>query len=214
MMSRRALLVVLIVFAGLAPAARTQAGEHPIVSVEGEGEVTLAGPASTDTSVTNTLRALARLHEFGYTINTPARAERAIRHWQKVNGLTVDGIIGPETLSSLDMTTGGATATAPAARTAPPVPAADDGMPETIIRDVWPDELEDRAVAIATRESRLVPTARNACCYGLFQIHWTAHRDWLARIGVTDSIQLLDARTNTIAAYALYQLDGWAPWSL
>lgn len=165
-------------------------------------------------AVNDTLRALDRLHSYGYTINTPARAERAIRHWQKVNGLTVDGIVGPETLSSLDMTTGGATATAPAARTTPPpVPAADVDV-EGIIREIWPDDLEDRAVAIATRESRLEPTARNACCYGLFQIHWTAHRDWLARIGVTDPIQLLDARTNTTAAYALYQLDGWAPWSL
>jgi peptidoglycan hydrolase-like protein with peptidoglycan-binding domain len=164
--------------------------------------------------VDDTLRALARLHEFGYTISTPARADRAIRHWQRVNGLTVDGIVGPETLASLDMTVS-ATASAPAARTTPPpAPAADAGMPETIIRDVWPDELEDQALAIATRESRLVPSARNACCYGLFQIHWGAHRDWLAGLGITSPAELLEARTNATAAYALYQLDGWAPWSL
>jgi hypothetical protein len=59
-----------------------------------------------------------------------------------------------------------------------------------------------------------VPTARNACCYGLFQIHWRAHRDWLATIGVTSPIQLLDAATNTRAAFALYSIDGWTPWSL
>ena len=162
--------------------------------------------------ITDTLRALDRLHAFGYTINTPARAARAIRHWQHANGLTVDGIVGPEVLASLGLDRLPPTASVPAVRLdPPPAPAADV---ETVIRDVWPDDLEDHALAIATRESRLVPTARNACCYGLFQIHWRAHRDWLATIGVTSPIQLLDAATNTRAAFALYSIDGWTPWSL
>ncbi len=49
--------------------------------------------------------------------------------------------------------------------------------------------------------------------YGLFQIHWNAHRSWLDDIGVTSAAQLLDAGTNTRAAYALYQRSGgWGPW--
>jgi peptidoglycan hydrolase-like protein with peptidoglycan-binding domain len=176
------------------------------------------GATTRQVDVTDTLRALDRLHAFGYTINTPARAERAIRHWQRANGLTVDGIVGPEVLASLGLGRLPPTASVPAVRLdPPPAPAADAGMPETIeqiIRDVWPDDLEDHALAIANRESRLVPTARNACCYGLFQIHWRAHRDWLATIGVTSPIQLLDAATNARAAFALFQLDGWAPWAL
>jgi hypothetical protein len=160
----------------------------------------------------DTLRVLDQLHRFGYTINTPARATRAIRHWQHANGLTVDGIVGPEVLTSLGLDRLPPTASVPAVRLdPPPAPAAD---PEQIIRDVWPDDLEDHAIAIATRESRLQPSARNACCWGLFQINWQAHHAWLAEIGVTSASQLLDPSTNTQAALALYQRDGWRPWTL
>lgn len=165
--------------------------------------------------IDTTLQALDRLHSFGYTIDTAARADRAIRHWQRANGLTVDGIIGPETLASLRLGSPGATATVPAVRntTPPPAPAAATS-PEQIIRDIWPDDLEDRAVQIAYRESRLQPAARNACCYGLFQINYRAHRAWLPGIGVTSPADLLDPATNAAAALALYQAAGWGPWSL
>lgn len=177
-------------------------------------------------TVADSLRALDRLRQLGYRWTTDAGALKVIKAWQRANGLTVDGLVGAETLASLDLP---ATATLPAVRVSPPAPhgtvavPVDYSDPESIIRDVWPDELEDHAVAIATRESRLVPTARNACCWGLFQIHWTAHRSWLAALGITDPHQLLDARTNATAAYALYQRadaangdngDGWGPWAL
>jgi hypothetical protein len=199
-------VVVLAVVVSFAHPSRAGADDH---------RVAVASPRDTP-AVSSTLQALAKLREYGYTINNPARADRAIRHWQRVNGLTVDGIVGPQTLASLGLSLGTATATAPATRlpSVPPAPAADARMPETIIRDVWPDDVEDQAVAIATRESRLVPTARNACCYGLFQIHWGAHRAWLSDLGITSPTDLLDARTNTTAALALYERNGWAPWSL
>jgi len=163
----------------------------------------------------DTLRALDRLHQFGYTINTPARATRAIRHWQHANGLTVDGIIGPETLSSLSLPLASTPAPAPAVRLTPPAPPAPAADPETIIRDVWPDDLEDHAIQIATRESRLQPDVRNACCFGLFQINWSAHHSWLAgEMGVSSASQLLDPAVNARAALALYQRDGWRPWDL
>ncbi|MEP6296280.1 MAG: hypothetical protein ABJ382_03065, partial [Ilumatobacter sp.] len=83
-----------------------------------------------------------------------------------------------------------------------------------IIRDVWPDELEERALEIAFRESRYVPTAKNYCCYGIFQIYWSVHRSWLSGIGITSDQQLFDPATNARAAYALYQrAGGWGPWS-
>jgi hypothetical protein len=166
-------------------------------------------------AVQSALTALDRLHQYGYQWTTDAGAARAVRHWQRVNGLTVDGIVGPETMASLDLSLGGpsqgaATATQPADRRLP-VAAVD---PEAIIRELWPDDSEDRAVQIAMRESRLQPDARNACCYGLFQIHYTAHRSWLAAMGVTSPAALLDARTNVTAALALYEAAGWGPWSL
>jgi hypothetical protein len=84
---------------------------------------------------------------------------------------------------------------------------------EAIIRQVWPDDLEDKAIQIATRESRLKPTARNWCCSGLFQIYYGVHSKWLKDIGVSSADQLLDPNVNTAAAYALYQRAGsWKPW--
>lgn len=82
-----------------------------------------------------------------------------------------------------------------------------------IIRAVWPDELEEKAIAIATRESNLNPTARNYCCFGLFQIYWNVHKSWLREMGITSAAGLYDPTANTSAAYALYQRSGgWGPW--
>ena len=86
---------------------------------------------------------------------------------------------------------------------------------EAIIRSVWPDELEEEALRIARRESNLKNNAKNSCCYGLFQIHWNAHKSWLAGIGVTSASQLLDPNVNTTAAYTLYQRSGsFRAWAL
>jgi hypothetical protein len=50
-------------------------------------------------------------------------------------------------------------------------------------------------------------------CYGLFQIHFQAHKSWLATIGVTNPSQLLDAGTNARAALTLYKRsNSWAAW--
>ena len=67
--------------------------------------------------------------------------------------------------------------------TTPDPPVSPSGA-EAIIRDVWPDELEDRALVIAQRESSLQPDAYNgSCCYGLFQIYFDANRSFLAASG-------------------------------
>lgn len=87
--------------------------------------------------------------------------------------------------------------------------------PVAIIRWIWPDGPdEDYAVLIAWRESRHDPTARNSCCHGLFQIHWTVHRGWLDDYGIYTANDLLDPWRNTRAALALRQRPGgWNPWS-
>ncbi len=86
-----------------------------------------------------------------------------------------------------------------------------------IIREVWPDDAEENAVFVATRESNLVPHVvggKSDCCFGLFQMYWSVHKSWLARSGVTDPSQLLDPRVNAQAAYELYRRNGnsWRPW--
>lgn len=91
---------------------------------------------------------------------------------------------------------------------------------EQIVRDAWPDELEQNAFYVVNRESRWAPNVRNSwpsrenpCCYGLFQINWTAHKSWLANYGVTSASQLLDPAINARMAYVIYQrAGGWQPW--
>lgn len=110
-------------------------------------------------------------------------------------------------------TTTAPTTTEPPTTTNPNTDATPDEVKQ-IIRDVWPDDLEERALEIAFRESRYVPTAQNFCCYGIFQIYWNVHKSWLADIGITSDQQLFDPETNARAAYALYQrAGGWGPWS-
>jgi LysM repeat protein len=105
--------------------------------------------------------------------------------------------------------------TAPATtQPAPPANTYTKVQVAQIIRDVWPDNLEDQAIAIATRESNLTPTVRNYCCYGLFQIYFTANQSFLAGIGITNAAQLYDPHVNATAALAMYNRSGWGPWAL
>lgn len=84
---------------------------------------------------------------------------------------------------------------------------------EQIIRDVWPDNLENDALFVVSRESRFNPGSRSSCCIGLFQINWSAHKKWLNANGVTDPAQLLDPVTNARMALIAWQRSGsWRPW--
>jgi hypothetical protein len=120
----------------------------------------------------------------------------------------------PETSTSTTRapsTTAAPTTTVPPA---PPAPTASQAQVQQMIRDIWPDELEDRALEIAYRESRYIATAYNGwCCYGVFQIYYTAHDGWLDEFGVHTATDLFDARKNITAAYTIYQrAGGWGPW--
>jgi LysM repeat protein len=107
---------------------------------------------------------------------------------------------------------------APAA-TKPPAPAKPANYTpaqiEALIREIWPDDIEERALAIAKRESGLRTGTSNWCCYGIFAIHFQAgsSHGFLQSQGVTSPEQLMDPPTNIRVAYALYQIAGWAPWS-
>jgi hypothetical protein len=106
-----------------------------------------------------------------------------------------------------------AAATTTSAPAAPPANIYSKSDVETIIREIWPADLADKAVHIATRESKLVPTVRNWCCFGLFQIYFETNKTTLAGLGITSAEQLYDPRVNATAAYAMYQRAGWTPWS-
>mgnify|MGYP003332491990 CR=1 FL=1 len=85
---------------------------------------------------------------------------------------------------------------------------------EAIIREVFPDKLERRAVKIAKRESHLNAISYGWCCFGLFQIYFNASKAWLASVGVTNPSQLLDPNVAATTAYKLYLRSGWAPWAV
>lgn len=125
---------------------------------------------------------------------------QSIRHWQEQPRIVVDAVTGP------------ATATSAAERLTPPSTIAPPLTVEEIIRDVFPDEIEDRAVRIAWRESRFVPTAHNSICFGIFQVYFSVHRRWLADYGVYTPADLYDPRVNATVALALYNEAGWSPW--
>jgi hypothetical protein len=110
-------------------------------------------------------------------------------------------------------TTKAPTTTAAPATTPAPKPASTSEV-QAMIREIWPDELEEKALNIAWRESNFKATAYNGtCCWGVFQIHWTSHKSWLDDHGIYSTNDLLDARKNITAAYALYQrAGGWGPW--
>ena len=102
----------------------------------------------------------------------------------------------------------------PTTTTSPPPAPVSTTEVQALIREIWPDELEEKALQIAWRESNYKATAYNgSCCYGVFQIHWEAHRSWLDDYGIVTTNDLLDARKNITAAYAIYQrAGGWGPW--
>ena len=117
----------------------------------------------------------------------------------------------------------GTTATTPRPTPAPTTTVAPPALPpssnatadevQAIIRAVWPDDLEERALEIARRESKYLATAKNNCCYGVFQIYWSVHRSWLGGLGVTSPEQLYDPTINARAALTLYErAGGWGPW--
>ena len=98
-------------------------------------------------------------------------------------------------------------------RLGPPAKRHTKAASEKVIREIFPDHLEDRAVAIAKRESKLDAASWNWCCVGLFQINWWSHRSWLKAEGITAPEQLLNARTNTEVAWMVYKrAGGWGPW--
>jgi hypothetical protein len=98
------------------------------------------------------------------------------------------------------------------APTPPPIEYTAEQV-EALIRQVFPDDQEEKALAVAWRESHHDPRAYNGwCCYGLFQIYFEVNSKFLATLGITSAEQLFDPVLNTTAAFAMFQRSGWQPW--
>jgi soluble lytic murein transglycosylase-like protein len=81
-----------------------------------------------------------------------------------------------------------------------------------LIRSIWQKDAE-WAIGIAYRESRCIPTARNASgASGLFQMMMPMHSGlFIAACGSTD---WTNPECNIRAAWILYQGSGRSPWNL
>ena len=85
---------------------------------------------------------------------------------------------------------------------------------EALIRKIWPDDIEDRAIRIADNEANLRPDLNNWCCYGVFALYFDyVPGDLKAQYGVDEPSDLYDPRTNISIAYQVYLRGGWDPWS-
>ncbi|MET0145146.1 MAG: hypothetical protein ABW328_10225 [Ilumatobacteraceae bacterium] len=95
-----------------------------------------------------------------------------------------------------------------------PAGTPDAAQVEAIIREVWPDDVEVRALCIAKREAKLRADLNNWCCYGVFALYFDyVPSDLKATYGVDHPSDLYDARTNISIAYQVYLRGGWKPWS-
>ncbi len=77
-----------------------------------------------------------------------------------------------------------------------------------IIREIWPDHLEEAAIRVAWCESRHKPTAANRFGYrGLFQM---GKKEW-RRYG--EGGDVFDPWDNAEGALRLYEDRRWQPWT-
>ena len=171
-----------------------------------------------------------RLASFGYVVNTAQRFDRSVRHWQKVNGLVVDGIIGTQTIGSLREA---ASATAPAKRLNPPAPAP-------VVTSAGPNceemseyrkaaGLPEQFDSIGKRESNCDNGVGNSCCYGWWANYLGSHlsrasayRDRImGECGVTSSARSqiqgdsdAQKRAQACVTYVVWSISGMSPWAL
>lgn len=233
-MNRRAPWVLLAVAAVcLLVASTVGAGPAPTVA---------RAPASTESTASGSTRAVqGALRQMGYSIVVDGwygpQTTRAVRHWQRANGLEVDGISGPITMASLGL--GGP---APAVRVDPPDPPAEpaglNGLPfapadlSGCDMATWyrvQAGLPDQFDPIIFRESRCRNdvTSSTGCCHGALQNYLSSH---LSRQSAYRDRIINDCQTTVVSdikgtsplswqkqmcvSYVVWSISGMSPWAL
>lgn len=155
---------------------------------------------------------------------------RMVKLYQQSNGLYVDGIAGPQTLTSLGLWKGASPTPPPAPQPAAPtstVATAPPPVPSSMQCSEWADEAitagwpQEELLwlgKIMKRESGCKQRAHNGRwpddSYGLLQIN-TRGANWGElkwRCGLTRKDQLFDPVTNLSCGYKLYLAYGKRPW--
>jgi hypothetical protein len=171
-----------------------------------------------------------RLASFGYVVSSPARYEKAVRHWQKVNGLVVDGDVGTQTIGSLRAAEP-ATASAPAKRLNPPAPVVTSAGPDCAEMSEYRKAagLPEQFDSIGYRESRCDNGVGNSCCFGWWANYLSSHLSrasaYRERIvgecGVTSSARSeiqgdsdAQKKAQACVTYVVWSISGMSPWAL
>lgn len=169
------------------------------------------------------------LKSYGYTVHVDGeygpQTEKAVRAWQKSNGLQVDGIAGSATLSSLlsarrvmnaQQVTGGLNGLP----FAPPGLSNCDEMHFYRVQAGLPDRFD----SLGWRESncRNEDGVHTSCCWGYWQLHQQHVRSgyatrWREQCGITsfndfNSDSPIEKQRQACGAFVLYDMSGYTPW--
>jgi hypothetical protein len=187
-----------------------------------------AGPGDEGIEVAQVQQLLAG---YGYTVHVDGeygpQTTKAVRAWQKSNGLKVDGIAGPVTLASLlgavrlgnaQQVTGGLNG----------MPFAPPGLSNCDEMNFYRKQagLPERFAALGWRESncRNEEGVKTWCCFGYWQLHKNHvnsgyARRWREQCGITsytdfNSDTPIEKQKQACGAFVLYDMSGLSPWAL
>lgn len=160
----------------------------------------------------------------GYSVKVDGiyglQTARAVRHWQKSNGLLVDGIVGPVTAASLAIRSDSIQVTEP-----PKSPGGPCDEMSWYRRQVG---LPDHFDYLGRRESGCdnTQTSRTGCCHGWWQNYLSSHlstqsayRDRIINeCGVTQVSDIrgtsdAQKRASACVTKVVYDVSGLTPWA-